>query len=167
MLEDYALGTADSREAARLGTWSWDLPHARMTWSPETYRIFGLPLEHEVTPDSLLNLVHPDDRDKMYSALRYAVEQKVPFTIEHRVALPNGAGKLVRQEIEVFLDAGGHVLRMIGAIHDITCTGEDQRELKRMVEELERGFERQKMELEKTNESLRQALSARTYERTR
>ncbi len=61
---------ADSQRVARLGSWEWDIVTNKVTWSDELYRIFGLkPQESEATYDAFLNAVHPDDREKLDSAV--------------------------------------------------------------------------------------------------
>lgn len=49
---------------AHLGSWYRDFITDKVYWSDETYRIFGLePQEFEVTFDSFLRYVHPEDQD--------------------------------------------------------------------------------------------------------
>ncbi|MFO7877069.1 MAG: PAS domain-containing protein [Desulfovermiculus sp.] len=45
------------------------MPSGRLTWSDETYRIFGLePQEAKITYERFLQFIHPDDRDAVDSA---------------------------------------------------------------------------------------------------
>src|SRR3972149_6708052 len=53
---------SESQRIAHVGTWLYDMT-GRITWSDETYRIFGVSSD-TFTPnaESFLNLIHPDDR---------------------------------------------------------------------------------------------------------
>src|SRR5262249_28806941 len=65
LLESQA-SLATAQRIARLGSWELDLTGKDiLTWSDETYRIFGYtPGEMPVTRELFFQAVHPDDREK-------------------------------------------------------------------------------------------------------
>ena len=72
--------------AAQIGTWEWDSLTNRVIWSSETEDIFGVPPgSFDGTYEKFFALVHPDDRQRLGSAIAKAVEDRAPYRIEHRI----------------------------------------------------------------------------------
>jgi diguanylate cyclase (GGDEF)-like protein/PAS domain S-box-containing protein len=112
---------AEAQHIAHLGSWEWDMPHGRLHWSDEIYRIFGLSAERfEPTYEAFLQAVHPDDRARVEQAVRETLEQSKPYGMEHRIVLPDGSERVVHERGEVMCDAEGHPVRMVGTAQDIT-----------------------------------------------
>ncbi|HET7094797.1 MAG TPA: PAS domain-containing protein, partial [Thermomicrobiales bacterium] len=113
---------AEAQRLARLGNWEWDPASGRLRASPEAWRILGLAAE---TPglglDALLALVHPDDRGAVADAL-HAAERGVRFELDHRLRLPDGDERVVRERAEARPSGEGAALRITGAIQDVTET---------------------------------------------
>ncbi len=108
---------------AHLGSWDLDCETWHLTWSDETYRIFGLkPGECVLTYEAFLSMVHPDDRsavDTTYFAS--LADGKDTYTIEHRL-LRAGTGEVryVVERCEHQRDESGRVFCSFGMVHDIT-----------------------------------------------
>ena len=68
------------------GLWEWDLRFGRNVHLPEDQgSARATPIsEVENTPDALLELVHPDDRDGTLAAVRAHVRKGVPYDVEFR-----------------------------------------------------------------------------------
>lgn len=111
----------EAQRIGRLGDWDWDIVKNELRWSDEIYRIFGLtPQEFAATFEAFLNRVHPDDKDSVQAAVRKALLDGNPYSIDHRIALPDGSERTVHEQGEVTFDQSGTPLRMIGTVHDIT-----------------------------------------------
>ena len=51
-------------DAARMGTWEWDVATGKLTWSPQLEPIHGMaPGTFDGTFEGFMNLIHPDDRE--------------------------------------------------------------------------------------------------------
>lgn len=111
----------EAQQVAHLGSWEWDLTRDLITWSDETYRIFGLePGEMPVDLDLFLNFIHPEDRPKYQLALDNAVQHGIPYQLQHKII---GRDKVTRWLLSTGLavqDASGAVLRITGTGLDIT-----------------------------------------------
>jgi PAS domain S-box-containing protein len=112
---------------ANLGAWEIefaqldDINKNPLFWSDEVYRIFGyVPGSIRVTNELFFQRVHPDDRQKISDAVKKAIAEKSPYTIEHRLIRPDGTEAVVAEYAEVLVDADGRPERMIGAVQDIT-----------------------------------------------
>jgi PAS domain S-box-containing protein len=111
-----------AQEVARLGSWSSSLePDAPLVWSREVYRIFGLePVPGPIKVRDFYDRVHPDDRQAVRAASRAALEQGVPYDLDHRILRPNGTVVWVHEKAELIRDQTGRPLRMLGVVQDIT-----------------------------------------------
>lgn len=90
-------------------------------WSDEIYNIFGLGIrEFKESYDAFLERVHPDDREKVKSAVNNAVETGHTYSVFHRIVRPDGEERVVHEIGEVLLDDDGNAIRMDGTVQDIT-----------------------------------------------
>lgn len=127
---------AEAQRISHIGSWEWDLPGNRITWSNELCRIYGVnPSEFGATLDGYLELVHPDDRSMARKVMEEALQKGKPFSFEHRLVHKDGTMRTVFGRGEVFVDASGAPVRVAG-------TGQDITERRRMEGELKRSEER-------------------------
>lgn len=104
-----------------LGAWELDLTSGCITWTDETYRIFGL--EPDAAPsdeDDLYRLVHPDDRDAVMRDFDESLAGHRPHDITHRILRPDGEVRWVRQRARHVFDDNGNPFRSFGAVVDTT-----------------------------------------------
>jgi PAS domain S-box-containing protein len=115
---------AKLEEAQRLthvGYWERDLETKLLTWSDETYRIFGLRPEDPIrTLEQILERVHPEDRPIMREAVAEAIQGGPRYDVEYRVIRPTGEVRTVHSQGEVTKDPSGRPYRMFGTLQDIT-----------------------------------------------
>ncbi len=104
-----------------LGHWEWDVVSNVLDWSDEIYRIFGLtPQAFGATYEAFLRAVHPDDRQLVDSRVREARELGHPYSLDHRILLPDGTLRHVHEQAQLSCDATGQVIKMMGTVQDIT-----------------------------------------------
>ncbi|HZX36274.1 MAG TPA: EAL domain-containing protein [Thermodesulfobacteriota bacterium] len=132
---------SEAQRIARLGNWDWDIVKNELSWSDEIYRIFGLkPHEFGATYEAFLNAVHPDDRKVVVDSVNFAIYERKPYSIDHRVVRPDGSVKVVHEQGEVMLDGGGRAIRMIGTVQDVTEQRQAEVELKRLSTAIEQSI---------------------------
>ncbi|MHB8645980.1 MAG: response regulator [Thermomicrobiales bacterium] len=129
-----AANLATAQRITHLGSWEWDVVTGALSWSDETFRLFGL-IPGEVTPtfERFVEAVHPDDRAATVAAVQASLAGQ-PFVTEYRVVWPDGTGRVLVAQGEVVRDEADAPLKMIGTILDIT-------EQKRIEDELRRAME--------------------------
>jgi len=136
-LKESEKGLAEAQRMAHIGNWEWNIATDEKYWSDEVYRIFGLqPQEFEVTYDTFLSHVHPDDRDYVYNATKEALKGK-PYSIDFRIISANGEKHIAHEQGEVVFDKKNIPIRMKGTTQDITefkKTEEKIRNLANIVE---------------------------------
>ncbi len=111
----------EAQRIARVGNWARDLAGKLLYASPECRRIFGkVEAEEQGTLDSFLELVHPDDRQRVAEVFATLVQTKQPFLIDFNVIRPDGGECIVRGRGEVVPDESGRPSKVIGTVQDIT-----------------------------------------------
>ncbi|MFC1750468.1 PAS domain-containing protein, partial [Pseudomonadota bacterium] len=75
---------AKAQEIAGLGNWDWDIENNTLSWSEGIYSLFGLNSEDfPATYEAFLEAVHPEDRDKVESAVNASLLDKcTPYNID-------------------------------------------------------------------------------------
>ncbi len=107
-------------EIGKIGTRYLDLPSGQFEMSERCRRIYGLPLNGEVTVGQLLDRVHPEDRPRVANTLKVASESPVEFENEYRVIHTDGSEHWVSTRCKSFQDDKGEMGFNIGMAVDIT-----------------------------------------------
>ncbi len=107
-----------AQEIGTIGTWDMDIVENVLIWTEENYNIFGIPDGADLTYETFLECVHPDDREYVNAEWMAGVSGK-PYDIEHRI-ISNGKVKWVREKAELILDNKGKAIRAVGVTQDIT-----------------------------------------------
>lgn len=123
----------EAQRIAHLGGWEWMIEGNHLIWSDEVYRIFGFE-PHAFSPsyNRFLNMVHPDDRDRLEKAVNEALEGK-PYSLVHRIILPDGGTRSVHEQGRVEVDDQDRPIRMVGTVQDITEQRRAERRLHRLA----------------------------------
>ena len=103
---------------AHVGSWRVNLANNVLTWSDETYRIFGLAIGTPITLDDFIGRIHPDDREQVLLAWTDAIAGK-PYDIRHRI-IAGDTVKWVREQAQIQFDTNGQAISGLGAVQDIT-----------------------------------------------
>jgi PAS domain S-box-containing protein len=129
----------NAQRIANIGNWDWDIVKNELFWSDEIYRIFGLnSLEFGATYEAFVNTIHPDDRELVQISVDEALHDNKPYSIDHRIILPNGSIRIVHEQAEVNFDEAGKALKMVGTVQDITDRKKAEDELKATLKDLKR-----------------------------
>ena len=101
--------------------WDWDVRSDAVIWSPECYPIFGVPEgQFNNTASGFNELVHPDDRERVWHAVRNATDLGLKYQCEFRICRPDGEVRWIANVGRALYDEEGAPLRMIGMVMDIT-----------------------------------------------
>ena len=87
----------EAQSVAHVGYWDWDLETGEIIWSDETYRIFGFkPQERAMDIETVRGLIHPEDREALYSTVDEEVAVGVHPVHQHRIVRPSGEVRTVQ-----------------------------------------------------------------------
>jgi PAS domain S-box-containing protein len=110
-----------AQQAARIGTFEWQLRTGVNTWTPELEAVYGLPPGgFGGTQEAFENLVHPDDRARVIELVSDSMKTAQPAKGEWRVVWSDGSVHWIAGRWQVFLNESGEPLRMIGVNIEIT-----------------------------------------------
>jgi PAS domain S-box-containing protein len=131
-LRDAEERTRFALEAARAGVWEADLVTGRVTWSDSIRFVHGISVdEFSGTLQGFLELVHPEDRDRIRQYLRHGTEAVRQFDLQFRSVWPDGSVHWVEARGRLTRDATGRPVRILGVAQDVT-------ERKQLEEQLQR-----------------------------
>jgi PAS domain S-box-containing protein len=117
--KEYTL--SESQSIAHVGSWNWVLPAGALTWTPETYRVYGVSPDTFVpTGETLLGLIHPDDRAAMQAWSTACLAGKEPPDLEFRINWRDGGVRYILGRGHLEHDAENKPVRMVGIAQDIT-----------------------------------------------
>ena len=128
---------AEAQRIGNMGSWQWDIVTNNITWSDQVYRIFGFTPGYQPNYEGYLDRIHPDDRDRVVTAIQSAMFQGVPYRIRHRIVRTDGDVRTLNAQGEVEFSADGQPRRMVGICQDVS-------ELVLLQEEAEEGRRKQR-----------------------
>ncbi|MFP5379145.1 MAG: two-component system sensor histidine kinase NtrB, partial [Vicinamibacteria bacterium] len=105
---------------ARLGAWTIERPARHVVWSSELREILEGGDGAVPTLDEGLALYAPEYRDAVTAAVRAALAEGTPFDLEVAIDTLRGRRLWVRVSGEAERDAEGQVIRLRGALQDLT-----------------------------------------------
>lgn len=109
---------AEGQRISHTGTCAWNLSNGELFWSKEHCRIFGVsPDEPRQSLQSLLNRVHPDDREIVRHTVDEAFLRKTGFDLDYRIVHSDGAVRYIQASGQPISD---HSIEFIGTVMDIT-----------------------------------------------
>jgi PAS domain S-box-containing protein len=115
-----AAALAEAQALARVGSWELDAS-GLLTWSDETYSIFGVERDTFVPSfETVLARMHPEDRDGVRARYLHAVRTGTDFTTDHRVVLDDGGVVYVHERARTHFDEAGRFVRSVGTVQDVT-----------------------------------------------
>jgi PAS domain S-box-containing protein len=110
-----------AQRVAHIGSWELDIIANQLWWSDEVFRIFEIaPMRFGASYEAFLDIVHPEDRQFVDRSYTESLASRIPYSIEHRLLLPDGRIKRVHERCESFYNTAGKPIRSLGTVQDIT-----------------------------------------------
>lgn len=122
-------------EATELGTWDWDLITKTLSVNARTRVIFGLPPNGSPSYQRFLELIHPDDRERVHNTINQSLNPAGTgdYDAAYRVVRDDGVLKWVREKGKVTFKRRGSdrvPVRFVGTVIDITDSKTIEEELR-------------------------------------
>jgi PAS domain S-box-containing protein len=118
-------------EAARLGSWDWDIRTGAVHLSDKLMAFHGIePGAFGGRYEDYLECIHPDDRDAFGRAIAVAIQDATDLDIEYRIVVPGGGIRWMAGTGRVRYDAESNALRMVGMGMEITQRKRDEEALR-------------------------------------
>jgi PAS domain S-box-containing protein len=128
-LENERYHLEQAQEIGGIGTWEVDVLTDELTWTPQMYKMLGIPMEDGIKLETVLtDLMNHEDQQVLNAKWANALKG-VPYDFEHR-AVVNGKKKWFREKSKLIHDDSGRLVRVIGITQDITYRKEAEKKLK-------------------------------------
>jgi PAS domain S-box-containing protein len=112
-------------EAARLGSWKWDIATGTTTWDARLEEMHGLaPGTFGGTFDDWMASLHPDDREECLARVERALADPGPYVLLHRTCWRDGSIHTLECRGTVLVDEQGRPTGTTGVAIDVTSREE-------------------------------------------
>ena len=137
-LKESELYLEQAQEVAGVGSWHLDIGADVLTWSEQTYRMFGVDRQTPLNVEAFMEFPHPEDRPFVEAAWAAALTGTA-YDIEHRIVV-NAETRWVHEKAQITFDNDGAPLYGIGTVLDITERKKAEKKILQANEEWERTF---------------------------
>ena len=119
---------------SKIAFWRWSFEKEKLTHWSDNYADVDLMLPEEAEDDdSMLRIVHPDDRRRVEEVYRRAYDEEIPFDVEYRIVDNRGEYRWIHEHAEVNFDDNGKALAFFGVLQDISKRKELELKLQTMA----------------------------------
>ncbi|MUG95043.1 PAS domain-containing protein [Scytonema sp. UIC 10036] len=121
------------------GIWDWNIKTNEAFRSDRFYEILAFS-KQEFEPDeqSWVNLIHPEDVERVITAKQDYLNRKIPaFAVEYRMRCQDRTYKWVLDRAIAVWDEQGNPVRMVGSLGDISSRKQIERQLRTSLQEKE------------------------------
>ena len=106
--------------AAHIGHWRVDSIDQTIFWSPEVFRMHGIPEGQPPALEQAVDLYHQGDRQRVSEAIAHALADGQPFAFEARIVRPDGSFRYVATQGERDYSSTDDAIGLFGLIRDVT-----------------------------------------------
>ena len=140
-----------AEEVAKFGNWEFFLDENKVQASEGARAIYGLEIK-EWSISDVRKIALPEYRAMLATALKELIEEGIPYNVEFKICRPTD-GKIIHINSMAEYDAAKNVV--FGVIQDITDRKQVEAELRIAHEKLELRVVERTLELNESNEQLR------------
>lgn len=120
-------------DAAKMGTWKWDMIQDKLSWSENVYKLFDIEVsEFNGTFDNYLSLVYENDREMIVEEVKKNADSSFnnDYLVTHRILRKDGNIHWLEANGKVHRLASGEPFLMIGTLVDVTDRKNAEEDLK-------------------------------------
>jgi PAS domain S-box-containing protein len=108
-------------EAGKAVGWNWDVTTGRDCWFGDLQTMFGTPsMTFSWHGEDVRRHLHPEDRERVWNAVKDAMDGHTPCAAEFRVVQEDGTVRWVMAQGQFYYSHDGAPQRMLGVAVDIT-----------------------------------------------
>ncbi|HEX7367124.1 MAG TPA: PAS domain S-box protein [Pelobium sp.] len=125
-----------------LGVWDLSVTSNKLTWSDAAFQMFGYQAqEFEPTMDTVLNMLHHEDKKVFLDAISAAVKQGLAFQLKSRFVCKNGETISVLTKTKVLKDKNGGAVNLLGVFQDVSYLSELENNYQTAIHQLKQKSE--------------------------
>lgn len=121
-------------ESAEIGLWSWDLKTGVVYSTPRCNELFETPPYELMSYDSFLQVVHPEDRERVEAILAISQQTGSEYNEQFRVIYADAQIEWLSARGKTFLDPDGQPEKMMGVVRKITEQKQAEAELAKIYD---------------------------------
>ncbi|PHI19721.1 hypothetical protein CEQ90_11785 [Lewinellaceae bacterium SD302] len=110
----------EAQRMASLGYWEYDLTNEELSTSEVLLDIFDLSSHTGLTPQSFLELLHPEDLPKANTVVRKAIMSINRHEYSYRILTKNSGTKYIQGYVEREIDRREGAIKLFGITQDVT-----------------------------------------------
>jgi formate hydrogenlyase transcriptional activator len=127
-----------AQQAARVGSWEWDVRTGASVWSDMIWELLGLePDNQPVTVERFLEFIHPDDRATVWGKVSQLLADGGDYYDEFRIVQRNGHVLWLSSKGRVIRSPDGRAQKILGVNIDITDLKLAEASLKSALQEVQ------------------------------
>jgi PAS domain S-box-containing protein len=127
------LNLKEAEKIAKIGRWELNLITNQLFWSDTIFEIWEIENKIEnSTYQNFIESIHPEDREKVNKTYNESLYNKTPYTIEHRLLLPDGRIKWIEEKCRTDYNESGNPIRSVGVASDITRRKNKEAEINKL-----------------------------------
>ncbi|WP_445664075.1 PAS domain S-box protein [Fodinibius sp. AD559] len=122
-------------QLANIGHWEFDVQNNDLHWSDQLKRLHEVELDYEPTLEAALSFYKEGEhRSKVLKAVKKAIQEGEPFTVESQIITAKGNLRWVKAIGEPKIE-DGRCVRVFGSTQDITAQRKDKRQSQKTLQE--------------------------------
>jgi len=146
---------AEGQRLSHTGSWARSVSTNEIFLSRESCRIFGFdPDGPRQTLETLLNRIHPEDRDSVRVTVQNAILERSDFERDYRIVMDDGAVRHIHAIGHPVIDPSGELTEFVGTHVDVT----EQRQAREALEKAFAEINQLKDQLYQENVALREEI---------
>ena len=136
-VKDYVERATLAMEAAKMGSWDWDLATQKVIWGGYHATLLGYQADDsERSYADWAQQVHPDDLARVEAAVQTAMTMATDYSAEYRIIWADGSVHWLAAFGRFYFNPDGKPVRMTGILQDITARQQVEASLKLSEERL-------------------------------
>ena len=140
--------------AAGACLWSMEIDSCKVWVSPQTRELFHFAPDEELSYESFLEVIHPEDREMVGQAVQRALENGEKLHVDFRIVPTDGISRWIAASGQRYPHSTAKPDRLMGVSIDIS----DRKQLEEQLQGRLREIEELKIQLERENVSLREEI---------
>lgn len=111
----------EAQHIANIGSWEFDPVTQDVTWSDETFRLFGMePQPTAPTLEEYLTMVQAEDKERVMAIITDAIRFGTSYTMEVRIIGHDGRQRYHEARGKAMKNERGEVVKLVGTVRDIS-----------------------------------------------
>ncbi|MCB1201452.1 MAG: PAS domain S-box protein, partial [Leptospiraceae bacterium] len=137
-LKSTAMRLSMAMKVATVGVWEYDIENNLYQYDDQIYKIYGIQ-DHSrfQNLEDWINIVHPDDQERVHKAFSATIAGKSKFETEFRIVLTDKSIRTIRSIGDSLYQENDSTPRIFGLDWDITNERRVQQELQKAKEQAE------------------------------